>query len=191
MAALKDVFNYYWEYTKPLYCEIEARDNALPVELLFEIHAAFDHLARHTTCGEDLDDCVNKALSHLKRGCLDAFKLKHRNFKDDVDLFLKNKVDFSYLDNGRFLSSLMKDRRHIDDLVVKARLAESKSDTTDAFKYWTEVSLAIDSFCDRYLKDGEKLIWAKNKTFALVGKESIISFITGVLSSSLIWWLTS
>lgn len=40
MSQTKDVFVFYRDYVKPLYCEIEARDNTLPVELLFEIHAA-------------------------------------------------------------------------------------------------------------------------------------------------------
>ena len=42
----KDVFQFYNDYVKILYSEIEARNNTLPVELLFEIHSAFDHLKR-------------------------------------------------------------------------------------------------------------------------------------------------
>ena len=43
---VKDVFKFYQEYIKPIYSEIEAKKNQLPIELLFETYASFDHLKR-------------------------------------------------------------------------------------------------------------------------------------------------
>ena len=40
----QDVYKFYNEKVKIIYSEIEARNNVLPIELLFEIHSAFDHL---------------------------------------------------------------------------------------------------------------------------------------------------
>ena len=71
-----DVYDFYNEKVKIIYSEIEARNNVLPIELLFEIHSAFDHLKRIHVDGEAADEQAGKAYSHLKRGCLDAFKLK-------------------------------------------------------------------------------------------------------------------
>jgi hypothetical protein len=48
--------------------------------LLFEIHAAFDHLKRLYIDDATEDECCRKAMSHLKRGALDAFKLKLKYF---------------------------------------------------------------------------------------------------------------
>ena len=42
----KDIYQFYNDRVKIVYCEIEAKNNTLPVELLFEIHSAFDHLKR-------------------------------------------------------------------------------------------------------------------------------------------------
>lgn len=42
----KDVYRFYNEFVKVIYSEIEARNNTLPVELLFEVNSAFDHLKR-------------------------------------------------------------------------------------------------------------------------------------------------
>jgi hypothetical protein len=42
----KEVYQFYNDKVKILYSEIEARNNVIPVELLFEIHSAFDHLKR-------------------------------------------------------------------------------------------------------------------------------------------------
>ena len=69
------VFDFYHKIVKPLYVEIEARGNSLPIELLFESYAALDHLSRIHSDGADAEKCVDKALSHLKRGTLDVFKL--------------------------------------------------------------------------------------------------------------------
>ena len=42
----KEVYQFYNDTVKIIYSEIEAKKNSLPVELLFEIHSAFDHLKR-------------------------------------------------------------------------------------------------------------------------------------------------
>ena len=43
---IKEIFEFYEQYVKPIYSEIEAKRNNIPVELLFETYAAFDHLKR-------------------------------------------------------------------------------------------------------------------------------------------------
>ena len=81
----KDIYNFYNDKVKILYSEIEARENTLPVELLFEIHSAFDHLKRFHIDGEPESLCVERAFSHLKRGLLDAFKLKLKYHNQTVE----------------------------------------------------------------------------------------------------------
>jgi len=49
---IKVLYELYNSIVKPVYAEIEARANKLPGELLFEIHAAFDHLSRIYTDGK-------------------------------------------------------------------------------------------------------------------------------------------
>jgi len=41
---IKDVFEFYQEYIKPIYAEIEAKRNQIPVELLFETYASSEQL---------------------------------------------------------------------------------------------------------------------------------------------------
>jgi len=94
----KDVYLFYNEKVKILYSEIEARNNSLPVELLFEIHSAFDHLKRIHVDNEQEDQCAEKAFSHLKRGLLDAFKLKLMYHNKDYEKLLKLRADLQLLD---------------------------------------------------------------------------------------------
>jgi hypothetical protein len=103
----KEVYRFYNEKVKLLYSEIEARENTLPVELLFEIHSAFDHLKRFHVDGEPENLCAEKAFSHLKRGLLDAFKLKLKYHNKDYEKLLSMKTDFHLIDNGTFWPSLL------------------------------------------------------------------------------------
>jgi len=74
----------------------------LPVELLFEIHSAFDHLKRIHVDNDPEAKCAEKAFSHLKRGLLDAFKLKLMYHNKDYEKLLKLKTDLRLIDNGKF-----------------------------------------------------------------------------------------
>ena len=194
MASVKEVFIFYREYVKPLYCEIEARNNSLPVELLFEIHAAFDHLKRFFVEGEDCELSCKKAISHLKRGSLDAFKLKLKYYNADIERLQASKVDLELLDNGQFWPKLIADKCRIIELAKKARLSEGHTDPEQAFELWAEVSLKIDTFYESYLSRQESIEWAKKKTFSWLNKDTWrgigIGIATGCLSSYLIWWAT-
>ena len=194
MIDTKNVFGFYHEYVKPLYCEIEAKNNALPVELLFEIHAAFDHLKRIYVEQEGREECCKKAISHLKRGSLDAFKLKLKYFNDSYDALRKSKVDLSLVDNGRYWVSLVADRKDIIQLATEARMKEGITEPELAFDLWSQVSIAINEFEDKYFSQEDKLAWAKMKSFSWNNKDTIkgivIGFFTGCTSSLLVWFLT-
>jgi hypothetical protein len=103
----REVYAFYTDRVKPIYSWIEAKDNTLPIELLFEIHAAFDHLKR-LHLGEDKEEnACNKAISHLKRGVLDAFKLKLKYFNNDFKIIIGGNAEYLHIiDNGEFLKGL-------------------------------------------------------------------------------------
>ncbi len=176
---VKDVFQFYVDYAKPLYCEIEAAGNTLPSELLFEIHAAFDHLRRIYTNGENEAVQAEKACSHLKRSVLDAYKLKLKYFNDDLKKL--DKIDLTFIDNGKYYKGFQKQREEIKQLGKQARLAEGQ-DGQEAFTLWDEVSKKIDQFFDDYLADTDNISWAKRKTIVIFCKNTLISFTVGVLS---------
>ena len=131
---ITDVYQFYQDNVKPIYSEIEARDNNIPVELLFETYATFDHIKRYYLNGESEETASQKAISHLKRGVLDAFKLKLKYLNKDIEILLNTKVDLQLIDNGQFISSLYKDRQEIITLAKKARLTEGKQSKEEAFQ---------------------------------------------------------
>ncbi len=183
----KEVYLFYNDKVKILYSEIEARNNYLPVELLFEIHAAFDHLKRIHVDGESEADCAEKAYSHLKRGSLDAFKLKLKYHNNDYTKLLNSKMDLSFIDNGKFLPSLLEKRKIIIGLAKEARLSEGKPDD-NAFEKWYEVSSLIDLF-EKEFFDSTKLQWAKKINFFRDFRGIIIGIITGVIGTLIVQFL--
>jgi len=184
----KDVYQFYNEKVKILYSEIEARNNSLPIELLFEIHSAFDHLKRIHVDGEPETSCAEKAFSHLKRGLLDAFKLKLMYHNKDYGKILNLKADLRLIDNGSFLPSLLCKRKEIINIAKTARLFEGKKDIDEAFEKWYEVSYLIDQF-EKEFFDSSKIQWAKKISFFHFSITFIVGIIAGVIGSVIVQYI--
>ncbi|GHT11892.1 hypothetical protein AGMMS4956_05620 [Bacteroidia bacterium] len=180
----KDIYLFYSERVKVLYSEIEARNNTLPIELLFEIHSAFDHLKRFHVDGEPEEKCADKAFSHLKRGMLDAFKLKLKYHNADYEKLIKQKTDLRLIDSGKFLPQLLEARKNIIQTARTARIAEGQDKIDTAFEKWYELSMLIDEFETCYF-DPRKIQWARRQGVFHFSTNFIIGLITGVLASIL------
>ncbi len=185
MTTLKDTFSFYNELIKPLYSEIEAEGNDLPIELLFEIHAAFDHLKRFYLDEESEKESCEKAISHLKRGALDTFKLKLKYFNNDVKSLSNSNIDLEIIDSGNYFKEFLKDKNNIVSQSKEARQQESNKDKNKAFETWIDVSLLIDEFKVKYFDDS-KVSWAKKKTKKLFRKETLASFSIGLITGLII-----
>lgn len=186
-----EVYEFYSLRVKVAYSEVEARCNELPVELLFEIHSAFDHLKRYHL-GEDTEERASeKAYSHLKRGVLDAYKLKLKYHNVDYkELFIGNQ-DLKLIDSGKFLPDALKMHSRIVKCAKEARIGEGNNDNEVAFEKWYETSVLIDEFEDKYF-DSEKIVWAKNQGVFQFRANFVVGIVTGVIASaifSLIMWL--
>jgi uncharacterized protein YeeX (DUF496 family) len=185
---VKNLFDFYNSIVKPIYVEIEARGNTLPIELLFETHSALDHFSRIYTNSDNEDKCVEKAISHLKRGALDAFKLKLKYFYKELAKFDKIRVDLTLIDNGEFYKNYSQLLANIKGTAKKARLEEKKianldniEDVLRAFNDWLQVSTYIDQMEETYLHS-DKIPWAKIKTYKIWCIQTIVAFIIGVLT---------
>lgn len=181
----QDVYNFYANTVKVVYSEIEAKNNTLPVELLFEINSAFDHLKRIHVDGEDENLQANKACSHLKRGCLDAFKLKLKYFNVDVAKIYNNKADLRIIDNGSFLSEFINKKAEIFKVAKSARLNETKENTEYALKDWSAVSTMIDSFEEEFF-NMSKLHWAEKQSFFHFNVNFWLGVLAGIISSVIV-----
>lgn len=185
MLSVKDVFTFYTDKFKPLYSETEARDNIIPVEILFEIHASFDHLKRFYVDKEEELSCCRQARGHLKRAVLDMYKLKLKQFNSDFKSFQKN-IQPSVLrivDNGNFYPAMNQDRKEIIKIATEARKNESNKDKENAYANWSEVSVKINRFEENYF-NCKGIDWAatvvKKMSFKKILANVVWTIIVGI-----------
>lgn len=190
----QELFQFYHAQVKPLYSAVQLQ-NQLPVEVLFEINAAFDHLSRRWSYGYSEEQTVQKAYSHLKRSCLDIFKLA---VKQAIDQFNElRKIDTSIIDNGQFDQKLLVLVDNIKRGAQQARLQEgnSKQDelqAINAFDLWSPVyENCVILEKEYYLHP--KVPWAQKKQKYGIWTDRIINafigFALGVLASIFASWI--
>ncbi|MCK5861177.1 MAG: hypothetical protein KAH38_01740, partial [Candidatus Hydrogenedentes bacterium] len=119
---LSELFSFYKETVKPLYAVIQV-DGSLPSEVLFEINAALDHVSRVFTGDQGADRAIDCARGHLKRSCLDIFKLAVKSAHDQYDE-LNHDKGLAYLDNGDFQSKMRQSWEEIKSAGIEARKCE-------------------------------------------------------------------
>jgi len=178
-----DLFRFYNKPLKPLYSEIQAKTGELPIELLIEVQAAFDHLRRRYTDNQSIEECVDKAYGHLKRGALDALKLKLKNYNKTY-MLLTSKPYISLVDNGAFLKKLHLNKTEIYNKAKEARLNESIL----SLDKWYDVSFLIDTFYHDCSVAKKSISWAKciyyrNFAFLYLLPSVIIGLIATILSN--------
>lgn len=177
--TFEELFKFYHEYVKLLYSSVQA-GGSLPTEVLFELNAALDHVSRHWAYGETESAVVDKAYSHLKRSCLDVFKLKVKEANEQFsDL---RSLDTSVLDNGEFDKELISLYDKIKKGATIARKGEGESandsdSSIKAFDLWEPVYQdCIQLENDFY--NHAKLQWAKKRVSKFKRKEFWLSVLT-------------
>jgi hypothetical protein len=186
-TTLPELFKFYHEYVKLLYASVSS-GGILPQETLFELNAALDHISRYWVYKELEGEAVKKAYSHLKRSCLDVFKIKVNNANDQFK-YLRT-IDTSVLDNGEFDRNLIALHHEIRIGATNARRleGESKNDTDGAiraFELWQPVyEKCIQLETDFVLHP--KLNWAKKRARWSRWKERLIGFVFGILAAFIV-----
>lgn len=175
----------YYDRYKPLYSRIQTF-NEMPVELVFEVAAVWDHLSRHWRFGESESSCIDKASRHIKRAVFDAYKLLLKQAVDEYDEL--KRLDTSLIDNGKFDEQLRLLMSEIRADSVAARDSEGDTAGTDgwnmAFSTWGAVYQKIERFHkDFYLNPSVE--WARRKTSAFTWRMRAEGFVIGVVASLL------
>jgi hypothetical protein len=192
-TSVPELVDFYYTFVKPLYSAVQLT-NHLPVEVLFEINAAFDHLTRVWAYDEPEPEVVGKAYSHLKRSCLDIFKLHVKEARRQFDEL--RKIDTSIIDNGDFDRRLLECWQRLKATAREARVKEGDPKKDDAqaiyaFALWLPVyedcvTLEKDFYCHA------RLDWARKMESWGKWRERLIGGLcVGILASLIataIWW---
>lgn len=180
-----ELFEFYHNQVKVYYSAVQA-ENELPMEVLFELNAALDHLSRHYIYGETEREVSEKAYSHFKRACLDVFKITVRETLDKYRQLIR--IDISLIDNGVFEKSVRQLISEIKKGALEARRLEGRSqDGVDhgvpAFNLWVPVYEKCLQFeQDYYLNNS--VDWAKRKGRWLSIKTIVVTlFLSAILGA--------
>jgi hypothetical protein len=183
---IQKLFEFYTDTVKPLYNAVQLT-NALPQEVLFELNASLDHIARIWTDREKEEEAIDKAYSHLKRSCLDIFKMAVKEAMKQFEEL--RKIDTSIIDNGDFDRQLMALSGRIRDGAKEARQQEghTKDDanTIKAFDMWVPVFADCVKLEKEFYRHNS-LNWAKKKQRRGVWRERLWGFLVGGILVTLI-----
>lgn len=176
-----DIFKIYSEIIAPMIIQLEAEEEAFPIEILNEIRAVFTHLSRSVLSGDinskEYQDNIKGTERHIKRAVLDCFKYMCMSYDDKYKAFeerYKN-VDLMVIDNGKFLPELSKKRETTVDLFYYAKTLEVKhfelDVVLDAFQNAYNSYIDVDKFIKEHydsLHIAESR-FLKNNVFAISG----------------------
>jgi len=193
--TLDELFRFYNETVKLLYSSVQV-ENQLPAEVLFELNAAFDHLSRRWIYGESERDVVHHAYSHLKRSCLDVFKLRVKTAIEEArELY---RLEISLIDNGEYERNLKALVQQIKAGATEARRIEGRTKEENdgsirAFDAWQPVF----EDCVKLEKEfyfHPSLNWAKrtdlkHRTKKFVGSIVAAGIAGALLKDPLVWLL--
>ena len=164
--TFKGLFEFYHREVKFYYSYAQS-ENVLPLEMLFELNAALDHISRAYVYEEETEEeACKKAYGHLKRACLDTFKIAFRETIKKYDEL--RKLDISLIDNGEYERNIKKLISDIKKEGTEARRLEGNPKLTDLdntvppFNKWTSVFEKCLYFEHEFYQN-KNVEWAKKK----------------------------
>lgn len=188
---LDELFKFYYDFVKPLYSQVQTQ-NKLPFETLFELNAAFDHISRHWYYGEPEEEAIEKAYGHLKRSCLDIFKLRVKEARKQFEEL--REVDTSVIDNGEFDNKLISLFSNLTEEAQKAREKEGEYRTTNeqehAFELWQPVLDKCVTLEQDYYNNSN-VDWAKQRQLRISKKNFAFSILAAFIGGLLVNFIFS
>lgn len=125
---LNTIFRMYIEDINPFIVRFEVSKGQFPIEVQNEIRAIYGHLVRATmsTSSDQVLRNIEKMKAHSKRALLDCFKYTSVICSDNYDDFMNRyeNIDLTYLENGQFLTDIVRRCREARRDLQKAKLAE-------------------------------------------------------------------
>ena len=191
------IYKQYHQVVKHMVIELETDDGEFPVEVLNEIRAILNHLAKCYLLDEEkpegyqslLDIQIHDAKSHLKRAIFDCYKYSCISVEDYYSDFCKRMkhVDLGVIDNGEFSVTLSKKYSSARCSLKTAKndeqdsMSASSFDTIfdlykNAYEAYDDVRKYIDESLEKIERARHKqaISWWVSIGFGIVGVISLI-----------------
>lgn len=186
-----EVYRYLVETLQPIYADLVATLGEKPTQVVFQLEAAFVHLAVARTNPDVYDENVKKALGHLHRAALDAGKILWLHKKRELSAIVSDERLRRFCVNLPE-SDLMGAYQLAEQLGREARRLEISSigiDPGAAVQAYYEAAVAFDRVLEHV--DPEKIRSFQRFRVVNVLREQGVGFVIGVLASLLATGLVS
>ena len=200
----EDIRNIYVNYRtliRPFIAFLELFDSEFPVEILNEVRAILQHLARcyYSEIEENgnserkisVRKNLDKAEGHINRALLDCFKYSCLTLFDEYKFFMNTykHVDLSSLDNGEFLKNLHNLKEAAKKADKEARSLEGDSgDDNEVFEKYEiafNKSVALYDYIDKHAQYAAKL----RRKLRIYNIGAAIGWFIGVVSGGHALWV--
>lgn len=176
---LNIIFRMYIEDINPFIVRFEVSKGEFPVEVQNEIRAIYGHLVRATmaTSSDQVLRNIEKMKSHSKRALLDCFKYTSIICSDNYDDFMNRyeNIDLTYLENGKFLTDIVKRCREAREKLQNAKIAETSNiSEDDLFALYQEAYRQFEELNDKLQQAEESAAFLQHKA----SKKDLISNIS-------------
>lgn len=166
---IEELYNTYNSVIKPLVAEVEVRKAEFPIELLNELRAYLDHIARcymENVTEEQEAEQLKKAESHVIRISMDAYKHLIVCLYDNLAAFQKKtrKIDLTTVNNGYFSRDYERMYKEAKAKLKTAKMQESQFIPYEQkIKYYEEAYNAYCSLMELIENNMTAVNWAAVK----------------------------
>ena len=122
----KDVYAFLVDRFQPIYADLVASLAKKPTQIVFQLEAAFVHIATANKYPDRYQVNINKAYSHLQRATLDTAKILWHFHKRQLEGFVDDESLRKYCVNCSE-PEFLKRYQQTESLARKARLLEIQS----------------------------------------------------------------
>lgn len=178
---LTKAYDVYINIICPMIMQLEVLTTEFPIPILNEIRAFTTHIAKiyQSTDKVIKEDNLLKAERHIKRMLLDCYKYTCVAFDDKYQAFqtLYKNVDLSVIDNGDFLSKIVRDKKSVVEQIKEAKINELSIDKDEDSVFDSyENAYNLYSELIAYIEDHYELL---NKAKHKYTTKTIINYVFG------------
>lgn len=166
---MEELYSTYNSVIKPLVAEVEVRKAEFPIELLNELRAFLDHIARcymENVTERQVAEQLKKAESHLIRISMDAYKHLIICLHDELAAFQKKtkKIDLTTINNGYFSRDYERMYKEAKKKLKMAKMQENQYISYEQkIKYYEEAYNAYGSLIELIEENKTAVNWAAVK----------------------------
>jgi hypothetical protein len=184
---IEEFYKSYNNTLRPLLILVESELEDFPINILNEVRAIHDHVARVYKDGEGInkEEELKLCERHIQRAVLDCFKIIIAIKDKGIKRFKKDykSVNLGDVDSGAFLPEFKQKLKVAKQYVKEAKKSECKGETEreKTVQLFEKATLKYDEVEEFIENNDSKLIWSVSNQRKRLWKSVVVSLIVAVI----------